>query len=367
MIITKIETFPLRIPFKPDSKSDAAAWGDKNLQAADSLLVKVTTDQGLEGWGETFGFRAVASAKLAIDELIAPACVGQDATQIGPLMLAIQKKLHIFGRSGPLIFGLSAVDIALWDIAGKAANAPVCRLLGGGNADLPCYASMVRYSDASLVRANVRRALDDGFGSLKLHEIKPSAVRAAREEAGPNIELMLDVNCPWTLQEARANAKELEEFRLKWLEEPLWPPENYDGLAQLRRACRIPIAAGENVSTLMEFERLLAAEAVDFVQPSPAKMGGISELRKIFPIAAVRNITVMPHCFYDGPGLLAAIHATSALGTADSMIEWRRFDLEAQIYAGALTPKGGRISVPQGAGLGLDPDPNVIRKYLRVA
>jgi L-alanine-DL-glutamate epimerase-like enolase superfamily enzyme len=142
--------------------------------------------------------------------------------------------------------------------------------------------------------------------TLKLHEIKPSAVRAAREEAGAiSVELMLDVNCPWTLYEARTRAMEFEEFNLKWLEEPLWPPENFDGLAQLRRACRIPIAAGENVSTLMEFERLLAAEAVDFVQPSPAKMGGITELCKVFPIAAVRNITVMPHCFYDGPGLLA--------------------------------------------------------------
>ncbi len=153
---------------------------------------------------------------------------------------------------------------------------------------------------------------------------------------------MLDVNCPWTLYEARARAKEFEEFRLKWLEEPLWPPENYDGLAQLRRACSIPIAAGENVSTLMDFERLLAAGSVDFVQPSPAKMGGISELCKVFPIAAVRNITLMPHCFYDGPGLLAAIHVISALGTDDSMIEWRRFDLEAQIYDGALAPKAGR-------------------------
>jgi L-alanine-DL-glutamate epimerase-like enolase superfamily enzyme len=177
---------------------------------------------------------------------------------------------------------------------------------------------------------------------------------------------MLDVNCPWTLYEARTRAKEVEEFHLKWLEEPLWPPENYDGLAQLRRACSIPIAAGESVSTLIDFGRLMAARAVDFVQPSPAKMGGISELCKVFPIAAVHNITVMPHCFYDGPGLLAAIHVTSALGTADSMIEWRRFDLEAQIYCRALTPNGGRISVPQSPGLGLEPDHNVIRKYLRV-
>jgi L-alanine-DL-glutamate epimerase-like enolase superfamily enzyme len=366
VIITKIETFPLRIPFKPGSKSDGAARGDKNLPVADSLLVKVTTDQALVGWGETFGFRAVTSAKLAIDELIAPLCVGQDATQIAPLMLEIQKKLHIFGRSGPLMYGISAVDIALWDIAGKAANAPVYRLLGGGDADLACYASLVRYSDASIVRANVRRAIDDGFRSLKLHEIAVSAVRAAREEAGADAELMLDVNCSWTLYEARARAKELEEFRLKWLEEPLWAPENYDGLAQLRRACSIPIAAGENVSTLMDFERLMAAGTVDFVQPSPAKMGGISELCKVFPIAAVRNIAIMPHCFYDGPGLLAAIHVTSALGTTNSMIEWRRFDLEAQIYDGALAPKGGRISVPQNPSLGLEPDPNVIRKYLRV-
>lgn len=366
MIIAKIETFPLRIPFKRGGTSAAAAWGDKDLPAADSLLVKVTTDQGLEGWGEAFGFRAVTSAKLAIDELIAPLCIGQDATRIAPLMLEVQKKLHIFGRSGPLTYAISAVDIALWDIAGKSANAPVYRLLGGSGADLACYASLIRYSDPVLVRTNVRRAIDAGFRSLKLHEINLSAVRAAREEAGLDVEIMLDVNCPWTLNEARTRAEELKEFRLKWLEEPIWPPENYDGLAQLRRTCSIPIAAGENVSTLMDFERLMAARAVDFVQPSPAKMGGISELCKVFPVAAVRNVAVMPHTFYDGPGLLAAIHVTAALGRADTMIEWRCFDLEAQLYCDALGPKRGRIMVPQGPGLGIEPDPNVIRAYLRV-
>jgi L-alanine-DL-glutamate epimerase-like enolase superfamily enzyme len=213
-----------------------------------------------------------------------------------------------------LFYGISAIDIALWDIAAKAAGAPVCRLLGGaGKAELTCYASLIRYSDPSLVRANVRRAIDSGFRCLKLHEIELPAVRAARDEAGPEIELTLDVNCPWSLPEARAKAEELKEIRLKWLEEPIWPPENYAALAQLRRVCGIPIAAGENSSTLMDFERLLAVEAVDFVQPSVAKMGGITELLKVFPIAAVRNVTVMPHCFYDGPGLLAAIHVIAAL------------------------------------------------------
>jgi L-alanine-DL-glutamate epimerase-like enolase superfamily enzyme len=108
MIITAIETFPLRIPLKAGGKSDASAWGDKNMPAADSLLVKVMTDDGLEGWGEAFGFRAVSSSKLAIDEMIAPLCIGQDATGIGPLMLEIQKKLHVFGRGGSLAYAMSA-------------------------------------------------------------------------------------------------------------------------------------------------------------------------------------------------------------------------------------------------------------------
>ncbi|SED35890.1 mandelate racemase/muconate lactonizing enzyme family protein [Bradyrhizobium erythrophlei] len=362
MIIAAIEAIPLRIPFKGGTKSASSAWGESNLPAADSLLVKVTTDQGLVGWGEAFGFRAVASAKLAIDQLIGPLCLGKDATRIEPLMLDVQRKLHVFGRGGALAFAISAVDIALWDIAGKAANAPLSQVLGGGMDELDCYASLVRYSEPALVRSAVRQAIDAGFQTLKLHEIELPAIRAAREAAGPDIELTLDVNCLWTLYEAQKMADELEAIDLKWLEEPLWPPENFEGLAMLR-ARGIPIAAGENVYTLMDFERLLKAQAVDFVQPSPAKMGGISELRRIFPLAATHNVPVMPHSFYDGPGLLAAIQATAALGTADSMIEWRWFDLDATIYGGALQSKGGRISVPRGPGLGVDPDPDIIRAY----
>src|ERR1700722_12500382 len=241
MNITDIETIPLRIPFKAGAKSDASAWGDSNLPAADSLLVKVTTEQGLVGWGEAFGFRAVASVKLAIDRLIAPLCIGKDATRIEPLMLEVQKKLHVFGRGGALAFGISAVDIALWDIAGKAANMPLYRLLGGGTADLTCYASLVRYSDPSLVRSSVRQAIEAGFRTLKLHEIGLPAIRAAREEAGPEIELTLDVNCAWTLNEARRMAKELKPINLKWLEEPLCPPENFKGLAELKITSATPI------------------------------------------------------------------------------------------------------------------------------
>jgi L-alanine-DL-glutamate epimerase-like enolase superfamily enzyme len=363
ILVATIETIPLRIPFKTGGHADAYLWGDK-LTAEDSLLVKVTTNTGVEGWGEAFGFGAVASAKLAVDELIAPLCIGQDVTRIEPLMLAVQKKLHPYGRGGALTYGLSAIDTALWDIAGKLATAPVSQLLGGGVSDMPCYASLACYSDPSLVRAQVRQAIDDGFRAIKLHEVDLPAIRAAREEAGADVELIADVGCPWTLTEAQNLAAELRAVNLKFLEEPLWPPENFAGLAELRRTAGIPISSGENASTLIEFEHMLATKAVDFIQPSPAKMGGISELRRVFPLAAVHNIPVMTHSFYEGPGLLAAIHTTAALGTSDSMIEWRRFELEAAIYGGgALTPHAGRISVPQAPGLGIDPDPDVISAY----
>ena len=171
----------------------------------DSLLVKVTTGQGLQGWGEAFGFTAVPVTQRAIDELIAPLCVGRDATRIAPLMHDVRAKLHVFGQ-GPVALAPSAVGIALWDIAGKAAGVPLHRLLGGGAADLACYASLDAYADPALVRAAVRRALDAGFQSIKLHEKELPEVRAAHEEAGPEAELMVDVNCAWTVNQARAKA-----------------------------------------------------------------------------------------------------------------------------------------------------------------
>ncbi|BBX24854.1 enolase [Mycolicibacter terrae] len=360
-VIAEIEAIPLRIPLKPDLPG-AALWGE-TLSAADSLLVKVTTDDGVVGWGEAFGLYGTALAVRALDDLVAPLCLGHGTADIAALMDHVQRKLHVFGRGGAITYALSAVDIALWDIAGKRAGVPISRLLGGGLRDMRCYASLACYTEPHRVRTAVRRVLDAGFTAIKLHESTLPAMHAARAEAGPEVALIVDAGCAWTLGQAQAVAAELHDLGLLFLEEPLWPPENFDGLAELRRSTGLPVASGENVGTIMEFERLLTAGAVDFVQPSPAKMGGITELRKVFPLAAVRNVGMMTHSFYDGPGLLAAVQVTAALGGTDAMIEWRWFDLEASIYGDALAPRNGRITVPDGPGLGLDPDPEVISAY----
>lgn len=364
MKISAVEAIVLRIPFTVGGVSAAGVWGSGNLQAADSLLVKVTTETGVVGWGESFGFTAIPAAKAALETMIVPACIGREAAHIEAISEDLQRRFHIFGRSGALMFAISALDIALWDIAGKAAGVPVHAMLGGARGKrLPAYASLIRYADRDIISANVRRALAEGYRSLKLHEVDLDVIAAAREAAGPDVEITLDVNCPWTLREAIDISAKLEPMGLRWLEEPLWPPENYQGLADLRRATSIPVAAGENASTLHEFQRLLAAGAVDFVQPSPAKMGGITELRKVIALANAHNVAVMVHTFYDGPGLLASIHATAALCGSGAMIEWRYFDMEADLYGGALRPRDGHIEVPTAPGLGFDPDPAVIARY----
>jgi L-alanine-DL-glutamate epimerase-like enolase superfamily enzyme len=363
MKIEAIETIVLRIPYTCGGSTDTGAWGGKPWETADALLVKVVTDAGVSGWGEAFGYNAIPATKVAIEQMIAPMCIGRDPLTIDALMLEVQQKLHIFGRGGPVIFGLSGLDIALWDIAGKVAGQPVHRLLGGCRTPrLPCYASLIRYTDPKLVAANVERALSQGFRHIKLHEVQVAPTRAAREAAGEGVEIMLDVNCPWSLREALDMAQMLRPFDLRWLEEPVWPPENYAGLAQVRARGGIPVAAGENAASLLQYQQMFEAGAVDFAQPSPTKMGGVSELRKVFILASVHNVTVMPHSFYDGPGLLAAVHVNAALGSG-SLVEWRYFDLEARLYGDAVVPKDGSLVVPQGPGLGFDPDPDVIRRY----
>lgn len=363
MKITKLETIVLRIPYTSGGSDEASAWGGRRWDTADALLVRVETDAGLVGWGEAFGYNVIPATKAVLDEIVAPLVVGRPADAIEPLLLEAQQKLHIFGRGGPVIYALSGLDIALWDLAGKIANQPVHRLLGGArHTELPCYASLIRYATPQGVAANVGRALDAGFEAVKLHEIDHGCILAARGAAGPGIPIMLDVNCPWTLSEALRQADLLAEMTPAWLEEPVWPPEDVESLAWLRTRTRVPVAAGENAATVTQFAQLLSSRAVDVLQPSPTKCGGITTLRHVFLLAAAANTRVVPHSFYDGPGFLAALHC-AAVFQAEPLVEWRFFDLEMPPLGPDWIPRDGRIPVPQGPGLGADPDPRVIERY----
>ena len=360
MKIVSVESITVSIPYENGGGPRFIAG--RPSTTLDILLVRIETKDGLIGWGEAFGHAVVPATKRVLETLVAPQLLGRDATDIAGLMHDLNQKLHLFGRNGPVVYALSGVDIALWDLAGKRAGLPLYQLLGGNRcASVPAYASLLRYGDPEVVARNTAAAVARGYRFVKLHEITEPAVRAAREAAGPDVALMVDTNCPWSVAEACAMADRLRPFGLHWLEEPVWPPEDHAGLARVRRA-GIPIAAGENVAGLHDFRHLFEAGALDIAQPSVTKIGGITEARKIMALAEAFGVRLVPHCAYFGPGYLASLHLNACL-PAETEFERLYLDLEASLFAPFTDATNGRVPVPQGPGLGCDPDPEVLARY----
>jgi D-galactarolactone cycloisomerase len=362
MKITAVEPFHISVPY--DFGNTARNAAAVQWPQMETLFVRVTTDEGIVGWGEGFGLAACGITKAAVAKAIAPLAIGRDPTDIAALMREIAYKQRNCSRNGPVGFALSALDIALWDIAGKRAGQPLYGLLGGTTTveRMPAYASLLRYGDADVVRANAAKAVERGYKDVKLHEIGVAEITAAREAIGADVALTVDASCAWTLPQAIAIAKELRPQNLKWLEEPLWPPEDYAGLARLKAEGGIAIAAGENTGTLADVAQLLATAKVDYIQPSITKIGGISAMREAAAMARQSGAKIAPHSPYFGPGLIATIHFAASIPERPT-IERFYLDLEASPLGNLVEAPGGFMHVPNGPGLGIDVDEAVLAKY----
>lgn len=360
MTIRSVTAIALNLPFEIGGPKPLFAGKPRTM---DILLVRVETDRGIVGWGEAFGYAVWPATRVALETLVAPLAVGRDESDIAGLLADLQKKLHLVGRTGPVIYALSGLDIALWDIAGKAQGKSIAELLGGAKStSLPVYASLMRYNDPAIVARNAAAAAARGYTVIKVHETGVEEVRAAREAVGPNVKLIMDANCHWTVDEALAAAKQLREFDLLWFEEPVFPPEDHAGLARVRRDGGLRIAAGENALSATDFRAMFAAGAVDYAQPSVTKIGGITEFVRVAQAAREHDVALIPHSPYFGPGLLATLHLAAALAP-ETMIEYSYCELGANPLGDAITVKNGRIAVPAGPGLGRDPDPDVVARY----
>jgi L-alanine-DL-glutamate epimerase-like enolase superfamily enzyme len=359
--ITAIHTHYVRIPF--DMGAPKQEFAGLRFPTMDHLLVGVETDAGVTGWGEGFGHTIIPATKAALESYVAPWFIGKDPTDINALHAQAGQAFHIFGRNGPVVYAHSAVDIALWDIAGKRANLPLSHLLGGGRrTEVRAYASLMRYANASTVGRIAGEMASRGFRHIKLHEHSVEAVKAAREGAGPDIALMNDVNCPWSVAQAMEMERAYRPANLYWLEEPVFPPEDHDGLARVRKAGVTRIAAGENAAGLHDFVDQFQKGSIDIAQPSVTKIGGITEMRKIIAAAEAHSVQLVPHCAYFGPGNLASIHLVASLA-ADTPLENIYANLEANPFGDAMLAKDGKVRVPQGPGLGVEPDMAVVEKY----
>jgi D-galactarolactone cycloisomerase len=360
MKIIAVETSLLTVPYKTSGGLQFIAG--RPATGLNMVLVRLETDQGITGWGEAFGHAAAPATKTVLDTLVGPLLIGRDPSDIGALMRDLQHKVHLLGRTGPVMYALSGIDIALWDIAGKVAGQPVYKLLGGKTVtELTAYSSLLRCTGPDAVAKACTGAVQNGFRYIKLHEIDVPSVKAARDAVGPDIELMVDTNCPWTVAQAIDMTHKFDPYRLYWLEEPIWPPEDYDGLAQVRAAGAIT-SAGENATSLQDFRHMFEIGAVAVAQPSVTKIGGISEMQKIIALGEQKGVEVVPHCGYLGTGFLATLHITAAM-RKDTILERLNVDLEASPFGTWNEIQNGKARVPQTPGLGCDPDPELVIRY----
>ena len=362
MKITKIEAIVVKLPMIIEG-SAIPHPGGRPRTSVEMLLVRIDTDEGISGWGEASANRLLTATRTFIDTVIAEMCIGRDPSAITDLVTHLEHTLGASGRSSLAKFAISAIDIALWDIAGKAVGLPLYRLLGGSmRRDLPAYASLLRYTDSATVARYVERSLKRGFRQIKLHEITLPAITAGRAAAGAEIPIMVDVNCAWTVNEAISMAHQIEPLQLKWLEEPVWPATDLAGIARVRNEGRIHTAAGEN-ALFNDFFRMFEAGSLAYAQPSVSRVGGITEFRKVLVLAEAFGVEVVPHAAYFGPGLIATLHCVAAM-PKETLVERYEIDFAENPLHDAIKPgNNGRFAVPQGPGLGVDPDPAVIEKF----
>ena len=356
--IKAVEPIILKIPF--DDGSAGTGIMPVKWTSLDYVLVRVETDDGLVGWGDAFAYFCASAVAAVVRDMVAPLVVGQDAGNPAALNDMLQRRLHLHGRYGLTIFGISGLDIALWDIAGKRAGVSVAKLMGGRKREtVPAYASLMRYGDPGLVEKFSAKAASEGFTDVKLHEIARDTIGAGRKGAGPKVRLTTDINCNWSVAETEAIMPFLKEIDLFWLEEPIFPPEDWAALKALGRF-GISISAGENACTAMEFSRLI--EAVTYAQPSVTKVGGITEFAKICDHAAASGRTLMPHSPYFGPGYWATLQLAAARPEA-GLFEYLYITQEAVIDPAMPRPQGGVLAIPDRPGIGCEPDPKVIERY----
>jgi L-alanine-DL-glutamate epimerase-like enolase superfamily enzyme len=269
------------------------------------LVVEIFTDDGLVGVGNAA--LAPQATKKVIDVYLKDLLIGQNPWDSEFLWQHMYRRTMAFGRNGIGMAAISALDIAIWDILGKSAKQPVYRLLGGRTKlRIPVYASRLYSSELPQLAAEAKRYKDEGYKAMKLRfgwgptdgadgmHKNVDLVRTVRETVGDGIDVMADAYMGWTLDYAKRMLPLLEQFNLRWLEEPVIP-DDIHGYAELKSYARIPIAGGEHEFTVYGFRELLEARAVDYIQFDTNRVGGITQARKIAALAEAHSIPVIPH------------------------------------------------------------------------
>jgi D-galactarolactone cycloisomerase len=379
MKISQIKTYALQTPL---TQPFAFSQGWVNRRSA--TLVEVITDEGISGWGEAFaqGLEPPQIALAAIESALAPLLIGANPLDSEVLWHRMYHATRDFGRKGSVIAAISAVDIALWDIAGKTSGVPVHQLLGGAfRTRVQAYATgfyrTTGQGESARLGEEAMQHIEAGFTAMKVKlgcglEDDLAVMREVRRAlANLPVTLMVDTNHAYGVADAIRLGRALEEYNLRWYEEPV-APEDLLGYAEVRRALSIPIAGGENEHTLYGFRELLAARCVDVAQPDIGSAGGFTACRHIMALAQAHGVQVNPHVWGSAIAQAASLQLIAAVPVAhhsvfasEPIFEYDRSShpFRQHLVKEPIQHERGWLEIPSRPGLGVEVDRDVIARY----
>lgn len=372
--ISNVETILLSYRYKED---ELWKWSGGATVQRNAVLVRITTDNGIQGVGEVgeSAFLPRAVEKMVEDRL-RPMLLGEDPFDVEKLWQKMYVRSAHWGRKGVAIPVISGLEIALWDIMGKTLNKPVYELIGGIYREkIRVYASAGMAKSVEGLAKEAMEYINQGYYGLKMRigledpRADIETVKAVKAAIGSKADLMVDagqcyVDFPWDFNTALHVAKQLEECNLFWLEEPL-VPDDLDGYARLAEAVNIPIAAGENEFTRYGFKDLIVKRAVDILQPDVTRSGGILECKKIAAIASAFHMRCAPHIFGSGVGFMANMHFIASTPNTFIMEHDRTLNpLRDDLMIEQPKYDKGYIELIKGIpGIGVNLTDDIIKRY----
>ena len=375
MKISKVEAIPVR------QKGDIKKINDS---AQDGIIIKVYTDEGIVGYGEVdsapWVVKAIIDSPVShrICQGLGQAIIGEDPFETEKIWEKMFLCSMFYGRRGAVIHAMSGIDIALWDIKGKALNMPICKLIGG------VYRDKVRAYGSTLMPYTPQEAAEEalkwkeqGFTAVKMgwggFELPQSAcvklVEACRNAIGDDMDLMLDVgfipssDFPVTAASRLLLINEIRQFNPYWIEEAVYP-DDYEGYKMFAERTDVRIAGGENETTRYGFKQLIEDCGIDILQPDITRCGGLTEAKRIGTMALAHNTTVIPHAWSSGIVIAASLHFIASQPNSD-LLEYCVWDtpIRRELLKSDFVLKDGYVEVPMGPGLGIELDDAAIEKY----
>jgi len=327
------------------------------------VTLELETDEGLVGLGLTFFGGALTPALKAAVDAFAELSVGEDPTRVEAIAAKLRAAAGSAGPGGIFSLAQSAVDIAWWDLRGKAEGKSVCELLGGLRSRVPTYASgaLLRQHPLAYLAEAGPRLVGMGFRQMKMQcgseptiAASVERVRVMRQAIGPDIDLMCDINQLWSVPQAVVVGHRIEEYGLFWLEDPV-AHDDYAGLASVASSLVTPIAAGEYVYGIVPFRHLLEARSIDIVMIDLLRVGGITQWVKVAGMAQAFNMPVVSHLI---PEIHVHLVAAVPNGMTVEYMPWTH-----RLWAEFPSVTDGELVVPKKPGLGLEFDRDAIAKY----